>query len=133
MVKGQPRHSESNGGVERFNRTIEDKIAKWMAEHKSLRWSVGGKICCWRYNTQMHRAIGGLNPYRITFGQQARCGISHLPLSHALIESLRVEGELVSLCNQLDNDGEVGTDEVVGNDEEVEPTKRLEPTKSHMM
>ena len=40
MVKGAPRYSPSNGGVERINLTVEQKLAKWMADNKSQRWSI---------------------------------------------------------------------------------------------
>jgi hypothetical protein len=30
MVRGSPRHSPSNGGVERVNRTMQEKLGAWM-------------------------------------------------------------------------------------------------------
>jgi hypothetical protein len=30
MVRGSPRHSQSNGGVERVNRMIQSKLGAWM-------------------------------------------------------------------------------------------------------
>eukprot|EP00873_Tetraselmis_striata_P037971 jgi/Tetstr1/458235/TSEL_044723.t1 len=35
MVTGRATHSPSNGGIERFNRTIEEYIAHWCDENKS--------------------------------------------------------------------------------------------------
>ena len=52
MVRGSPRHSESNGGVERVNRTVQAKLGTWMQDTNSRRWSVGCRIIMWRYNTQ---------------------------------------------------------------------------------
>jgi hypothetical protein len=43
MVKGAPYHSATNGGVERFNRTIQDKIKMWMLHNSSGHWSIGAK------------------------------------------------------------------------------------------
>jgi hypothetical protein len=87
MVCGSPRHSESNGGVERVNQTVQLKLAHWMRTHKSRRWTVGCKMVMWRYNTQKHRTIGD-TPYRLLFGQNPRFGISSLPLTKELIDSL---------------------------------------------
>jgi hypothetical protein len=43
MVKGAPYHSATNGGVERFNRTIQEKIRMWMIHNSSVRWSIGAR------------------------------------------------------------------------------------------
>ena len=37
VVKGIPRHSESNGGIERLNREVEKKIRSWMQENKNTK------------------------------------------------------------------------------------------------
>lgn len=37
-VRGKPRHSQSQGPVERDNRDIEDMLATWMAQNKSKDW-----------------------------------------------------------------------------------------------
>ena len=39
MVRGSPRHSQSNGGIERVNRTMQDKLGAWMTDTSSRRWS----------------------------------------------------------------------------------------------
>ena len=44
MVRGSPRRSSTNGGVERLNRTLENKLGSWMAENNSKHWSIGCKI-----------------------------------------------------------------------------------------
>jgi hypothetical protein len=67
MVRGSPRHSLSNGGVERVNRTVEEKLGAWMRETKHKNWSVGCRIIMWRYNTQGHGTIKQF-PYECMFG-----------------------------------------------------------------
>jgi hypothetical protein len=32
MVRGSPRHSPSNGGVEQVNRTMQEKLGAWMKD-----------------------------------------------------------------------------------------------------
>jgi hypothetical protein len=79
MVRGSPRHSESNGGVERVNQTVQAKLGTWMRDTHSRRWTVGCRVVMWRYNTQIHRTLGNV-PYRLMFGQLPRVGISSLLL-----------------------------------------------------
>ena len=39
LVTGKPCQSESNGGVERQNRTVEEKISNWMHDNHSTHWA----------------------------------------------------------------------------------------------
>ena len=93
MVRGSPRHSESNGGVERVNQTVQKKLGAWMKENKTKHWSIGCKIVQWRYNTQVHQTLRD-TPYHLTFGQHPRVGISNLPLSSEILKNLATEAEL---------------------------------------
>ncbi|MGA1646391.1 MAG: hypothetical protein ACO4AV_15605, partial [bacterium] len=104
MVRGSPRHSQSNGGVERVNRTVQTKLGAWMKENKSTNWSVGCRIIMFRYNTQYHHTVSN-NPYRLVFGQNARVGISDLPFDRSLLEKLATEIELNSILPAQDHSG----------------------------
>ena len=77
-----------------------------MAENNSKHWSIGCKIICWRYNTQIHRTIGNKSPYHVTFGQLLRCGISNFPLSTELLDSLHTEDELMAVLEPPNNNNE---------------------------
>ncbi len=78
LVRRSPRHSESNGGVERVNQTIQKKLGAWMKENKHTQWSIGCKIAQWRYNTHIHHTLRD-SSYHLTFGQHPCVGISNLP------------------------------------------------------
>lgn len=41
IVHGKPRHSQSQGSVERANQDIENMIASWMKDNVSTKWSEG--------------------------------------------------------------------------------------------
>ncbi|XP_074041468.1 LOW QUALITY PROTEIN: KRAB-A domain-containing protein 2-like [Leptinotarsa decemlineata] len=41
IVHGKPRHSQSQGSVERANQDIENMISTWMQDEKTDRWSEG--------------------------------------------------------------------------------------------
>ena len=103
MVSGKPRHYESNGGIERRNRTVKEKISNWMHENNSKHWAQSLPFIQWRCNTQIHRGIGNRTPYHLMFGQHPQVGISSLPISHELLESLATETE-VNRCLGLEDD-----------------------------
>ena len=97
LVTGKPRHSESNGGVERRNRTVEEKIRNWMHEKKSKHWAQSLPFIQWRCNTQIHRGIGGRTPYHLMLGQHPQVGISNLPIDHNLLSNLATELMLIGI------------------------------------
>jgi hypothetical protein len=93
MVTGSPRHSESNGGVERVNRTVQQKLHAWMKHHNSTQWAIGCKTVQWQINTQYHSTVKTI-PYKLAFAQLLRVGISGLLLDAAVINNLHTEKEL---------------------------------------
>ena len=90
-MTGKPRHSESNGGIERRNRTVEEKIKNWMHNNKSKNWAQSIPFIQWCCNTQIHRGIGGWTPYSLMFGQHPQVGISNLPIAPNLLSTLATE------------------------------------------
>jgi hypothetical protein len=110
LVRGKPRNSESNGGVERSNRTVEDKLGLWMNENKSNHWSVGLPLVQWEMKTQTHKGIGGKIPYHLFTGQNPRVGISSLPINPKLINKLSTEAQVSAL---LDLDPDIPLEDAV--------------------
>jgi len=41
VVNGRPRHPQSQGSVERGNKILQERLAKWMASTESTSWSIG--------------------------------------------------------------------------------------------
>jgi len=41
MVNGKPKHSQSQGSVERANQDIENMLTTWMADNQTNKWSEG--------------------------------------------------------------------------------------------
>ena len=56
IVHGRARHSQSQGGIERLNRTVEGKLATWMSDSKSKHWAVGRHFVRWQINTSLTEA-----------------------------------------------------------------------------
>jgi hypothetical protein len=100
MVRGSPRHSESNGGVERVNQTVQKKLGGWMKTNNSNHWSIGCKMVQWRINTQVHQTLKD-TPYHLTYGQHPRVGISNLPVTANILATLVTEGQLHDVYSQM--------------------------------
>jgi hypothetical protein len=41
IIDGKPRHSESQGSVERANQDVENMLATWMETNNTTKWSEG--------------------------------------------------------------------------------------------
>jgi len=44
IVHGKPRHSQTQGSIERANRDVEEMLAFWMADNKSKDWPMALKF-----------------------------------------------------------------------------------------
>jgi hypothetical protein len=123
MVHGSPCHSPSNGGVERVNRTMQEKLGAWMKDCKSRQWMIGCCLMMWQYNTQNHCTIGNI-PYHLVFGQLPCVDISVLPLDASVLTQLATEAQLNCVCNYVGQvnvlDNETAVVEAIDNVEENE-------------
>jgi hypothetical protein len=54
IVHGKPRHSQSQGSVERANRDIEEMLGAWMDENKTKDWPAGIKFIQFKKNRALH-------------------------------------------------------------------------------
>ncbi|KAG8462535.1 hypothetical protein KFE25_010360 [Diacronema lutheri] len=105
MVHGRARHSQSQGAIERLNRTVQARLAAWMSDNNSTQWSVGCRFVRWVINTTVTRATGS-SPYKLAFGQEPRVGISDLPIDRVLLEKLTTEVDLNALLGIVESDEE---------------------------
>ena len=110
VVRGSPRHCQSQGGVERVNQTVEKKLGYWMITNKSTRWSIGCKFVAWLYNTSYHNAVKNL-PFVLLFGHQPKVGISNLPIDHKLLNTLATEADLNKIIQVQDTPDDVASDD----------------------
>ena len=94
MVHGKPRHSQSQGSVERANRDIENLIACWQAENNSTNWAKALQIIQFQKNTKWHRGINR-EPYMAMFGRKPAFGLKDLNLPNEVIDQLETEDQLI--------------------------------------
>ena len=100
IVHGRPRHSPSQGSVERANRKFREHIRSWLLTNKNNEcrndWPTAAMFANFSINTAFHRGLKQ-TPYKLVFGQNPICGIRDLPLlSDELAMSLRTEAELIA-------------------------------------
>ena len=106
-VRGLARHSESNGGNEKSNRTVEERLGVLMSEYNSNHWSVLCKLAQWIINTSFHKGIKRV-PYNSLTGQNPRVGLSSLPIDSKLLDQLHTEADLLEAlgcdpCTRLED------------------------------
>lgn len=100
MVHGKPRHSQSQGSVERANQDIENMITTWMQDHKTSKWSEGLKFIQLMKNSALHSGIKR-TPYEAMFGCHPRHGLSASKLPSEVLENLETEEDLQCAIEQI--------------------------------
>ncbi|XP_025413283.1 KRAB-A domain-containing protein 2-like [Sipha flava] len=102
IVHGKPRHSQSQGSVERVNRDVEDMLATWMAQNKSRDWPSGLKFIQFQKNRALHSGIGK-SPYEVMFGCKARVGLASVGILVNEICNLSMEEDIEKIMLQPEN------------------------------
>ena len=93
IVHGKPRHTQSQGSVERVNREI--KRARCLMRKNE-------DACCVKYvsiaqhsiNTSPHSTLENKSPYRVLFGRKATKGLDELGIPENISNDITTEEEL---------------------------------------
>ena len=94
LVHGKPRHSQSEGSVERANKDVEAILACWQKDYNTTKWSQGLRFVQWQKNTRFHRGIGR-TPYEAMFGQKSHLGVTATNLPEDVVDDgLETEEQL---------------------------------------
>jgi len=76
IVHGKPRHSESQGSVERTNQDVENMLATWMETNNTTKWSEGLRCVQAMKNRAYHEGIK-CSPYKAMVGVPMKVGIAN--------------------------------------------------------
>ena len=87
MVNGAPRHSQSQGSVERGNKDIEDLIFTWQKTNNSSKWAEALDQIQFMKNTRFHRGIG-MTPYEAFLGMKPRMGLQNINIDKEVTENI---------------------------------------------
>lgn len=128
MVHGKPRHSQSQGSVERANQDIENMITTWMQDHKTSKWSEGLKFIQLMKNSALHSGIKR-SPYEAMFGCPPRHGLSTSKLPTEVLANLETEEDLQCAIDQIQEQQQQQENEIEsngnGNPDENETNQNL--------
>jgi len=100
IVHGKPRHSQSQGSVERANQDIENILATWLQDNRTKKWGEGLKFVQFMKNRSLHSGIK-CSPYEAMFGTKAKIGLKSTLLAINIISNLRTEEDLEKALNSI--------------------------------
>ncbi|XP_055924524.1 KRAB-A domain-containing protein 2-like [Argiope bruennichi] len=98
IVRGKPRHSQTQGSVERANQDIQNMLTAWMNDNNTNKWSEGLPFVQFAKNTTYHEGIRQ-SPYEVMFGIKAKRGIASSFLPSEQIASIETEEQLQETGN----------------------------------
>ena len=100
MVQGKPRHSQSQGSVERANQDIENMLSTWMTDNQTNKWSDGLRFIQFMKNKSFHRGIQR-SPYEAMFGCPPKVGLRSSQLPTEILSSLNSEEDLTAVLDEI--------------------------------
>lgn len=92
-VHGRPRHSQSQGSVERANQDVQEMLTAWQMTNHTKRWAEGLKFVASMKNGRMHAGIGR-SPYEAIFGSPMKVGLSTALPSFLELDDLETEEDV---------------------------------------
>ncbi|KHJ41552.1 hypothetical protein D918_08404 [Trichuris suis] len=100
IAHGKPRHSQSQGSVERANQDIENMLCTWTQDKKTDRWSDGLRFVQLTKNRAFHTGIKR-TPYEALFGCKAKVGLATSSLPQDVLQDIQTEEELEEIIESV--------------------------------
>lgn len=102
-VSGLPRHSQTNGGVERANQDIENMLVTWKADNPDLPWTTGLKFVQMYKNSALCAPLK-MSPFEATFGCKMLNGLANTIIPQEIFAETNSESDLKKLNVLPDGD-----------------------------
>lgn len=93
IVHGKPRHSQSQGSVEKANQDVQDMVMSWMEQEGSTHWSEALKFVQFMKNQALHSGINRA-PYRSMFGNDAKFVLASTSIPKTIYSQITTKEEL---------------------------------------
>lgn len=126
LVHGKPRHSQSQGSVERSNQDVRDMLVAWMLDNNTKQWSDGLRFIQSKKNRALHEGIKK-SPYEAMFGSKQRIGLADSSLESEVYDSLKTEEDLEKMLEGMTCETEQQNEEIVTNAEPNPVATNAEP------
>lgn len=137
IVHGKPRHSQSQGSVERANQDIEKMLATWLETNKTTHWSEGLRFIQFMKNKAFHSGIN-TSPYEAMFGCKPKIGlkaflpavdISHITSEEDLERLQNPQPADIDECNLVDHTTDAHSVDI--HSQQIKPTSNIYPVDAH--
>ncbi|XP_072380698.1 KRAB-A domain-containing protein 2-like [Diabrotica undecimpunctata] len=106
IVHGKPRHSQSQGLVERANQDIEKTLATWLETNKTSQCWEGIKFIQFMKNRAYYSVIS-YSSYEALFGCKAKVGLKS-SLTAGILTEIRSEEDLEAILADESDDADDG-------------------------
>lgn len=110
IVHGKPRHSQSQGSVERANQDVQDMLTAWMMQHRSRRWAEGPRCVQCMKNRSIHQGTK-VSPYEAMFGTPMKVGL-RTAFPPDTVDNLETEEDLQAFLEGIDINNPSSTKQV---------------------
>ena len=123
IVRGRPRHPQSQGSVERANQDVEKMLGAWMKHNRTTAWSVGIHKVCHDKNKR-NNGTTGFSPYELIYGQTPRVNIESFSKDIKLLRALTSEAQLETVLASKAKDTllPIGVDEPISSQKGTQST-----------
>ncbi|XP_068129756.1 SCAN domain-containing protein 3-like [Hyperolius riggenbachi] len=101
LVHGKPRHSQSQGSVERANQDVQNMMMTWMQSNESTHWAESLRFIQFMKNRSFHQGIHQ-SPYEAMFGCTAKVGLSTSNLPKEIVDKLVTEEDLEKIEHEME-------------------------------